>query len=431
MIGILATPLMISCNGRSSNPVEKYHLNSAPITGQKSQEQTIIAPEVFSLTLEGTSQINNGNFIEGQEGQALVRVIIKSGKVLRYSLELTDFSQAERPVLRPTNQPDVFALSWTPPVGIIPSGTWGINLKTQLRLVVLDASDRLLLGIAKSETISLNVSRTNAQPSILGRSDLSTGIDEGQSIPFTVDIEDPGTATSPRLPELQITPYIYANTEAYRADGSRYVTLDANATANPLRRDGNKWRFFLTLQADQLPLDRDRMGHEIPSASTLDVCFHVRAVSVIGTLSAQQQICLQGRYAAQPPQIILEESNLKEVKAGVENAISLKAMTPHKMSVVSFKNGAEQISNLSGKKAIQCTHEMKDQLENTQICVLLWTPTCTKNPITRTLNLKFESTLGGKSKSSTLKREISILPNPDACPAQQPATKAPPKKEGN
>jgi hypothetical protein len=433
--GLLILPLLVSCGDSSSsplsgkassNPLEKYpNMKSVPVTDQKSTSQTVIQPDLFTVDLQGSNQINTGNFIEGQSSETLIRVTSKSNKIIRYTVEMTDFSATDRPVLTPTAQANIFSLKWTPAPGTIPTGQWGKAFKAQIQLTVVEASDHILVGVVTTKSIDLTVSRNNTQPKITGRSDLSAGIDEGQNVPFSIDVEDPGTANNPRLPEIQITPYLYTNTESYSADGSSYVTMDPDIKkrpSNPERISGNKWRFYYVIYIDRLPLDRDRMGHEIPSASSVHLCFLARAVSVIGTQSDQQQVCTTARYAAQPPTFTFLDPQVQEVKAGAESVITVKVSGANPASVISVSKPSQWLASLKGKKEIACDFEAPEK-KNSMTCVIKWTPACVSAATTATLSLKADNTLGNKVKTGTSTKELSVTPDLATCPVTQPTSK--------
>lgn len=412
-----AAPILTSCAGSSSNPMEKYSaLQGVPAPSAKTPAPVQPAPtvneiavEVFSIDLSGTSQKNNGNYIEGEEGQVLVRIVPKSPQITRFSVSLVDFSKTERPTLVPTSDPQIYALQWKPSLGIIPSGLSGAVLAAEIQAVVTEATDSRLVGLSRNESFSINVSRNMTQPKIIGKSNFPSQVEEGQTISFSIDIDDPSSAMSPRIPEILRTSYLYANTEAYRGDAMPYVFPDPNPhQTNPMRikeGGGTKWRFFYILKVDQLPLDRDRNGVEIPSASEVELCFLIRAQSTIVTYSAQEQLCFKAKYAAQPPAVILNEQDLKEIKSGVETILTFKASTPNAASVV--KTASQQV---------KCEPEVAGKT-NAVTCTMKFTPTCSRTATSKkSINIKFDAVLNGKTKSTTLNKELTVLPNPEACP---------------
>jgi hypothetical protein len=431
--------LLTSCMGQSSDPMQKYsNLKTGMPTAEQSETQTV-ALDVFTsatvpygtefadLKLQGPNEVNTANFIEGQEGILYFKLSPKSPKILKYKIDITDFPVSTRPTLVETQLPHVHGIKWTPPMGVIPSGQNFISLKLQLQTTVYEASDVNLNGMMKTDKIDVVVSKNNTLPKILGRVNLDAGIDEGQTVPFTVDLEDPASATSPKFPEIQITSYTYSNTEAFRADGAKYVTLDYSKTVNPERHAGSKtkWRFYYLLQVDQLPLDRDRRGIENPAAPAVDVCFHIRGTSVLDTDTPKQQVCFKGRYAAQLPMLKWEDESLKEIKAGGTTVLKFKAMSSNGLGIVSIKDMAKQISGLTGKKELVCSPEAVGN-QATQLCELSWTPTCVKAPLAKKLTLKVDNVVGKKTKSQSFVKEFSVVPSEENCPP--PAAKPAPVK---
>jgi len=235
-------------------------------------------------------------------------------------------------------------------------------------------------------------------------------------------VADPNVDGGLRTPEVQITPYISSNTEAYRADGSHYLAFDDRRQNNPEKIAANTYRFYYVLQMDSLPLDRDRLGHDIPAATSVDVCFQMRAVSVVGTLSEQLQICTKASYAAQPAKLVVLDSQGAEltaataqVKPGVESVFTIKASVEHSLGVVAVSNPNLLIKALSGTKEISCSYDAADK-KNQQTCVIKWTPACVSKTSTVSLAVKADATLGAKTKSNSLSKTLTVVPDLASCP---------------
>jgi len=429
-VGAALLLLLPACSGQSSNPMEKYKdLKVSTDTTTPSETQKIAPPDVFSVEVDGTNQVNNGQFIENEDGQMLVKVAPKSAKIMEYSVELTGFPYNDKPKIHASSTAGVYALLWKPNAGIIPPGVWGTPpLQAQLTMTVTKATDNNLVGLAKVQNVTIVVSRNSAQPKILGRTKLDAGIDEGQAVPLSIDIEDPATATSPRIPEIQITPYIYSNTEAFRDDGTRFVRLDFNHTQNPERISATRWRFYYKLQVDQLAVDRDRRGDENPKSPSVDVCFQMRAVSVVGTLSSQEQVCFKGRYAAQLPVLQWEDEATKEIKSGVETQLKFITRSANGVGKTEIKEMQKQLATLTGKKEIQCAAN-NPLAQDIQSCALTWTPTCSRTSSSKKINLKVDHVIGAKTKTQSFTREMNILSNEELCPAPKSKPVAAPVKE--
>lgn len=424
---------LISCVGQGSDPMSKYaDLKVSQPTSQQSETQ-FVAPDVFTdanpldaseivdLKLQGTNEVNNANFLENQEGVLYFKVLPKSTKIVKFNVELTDFTMgtqviSQKPIIYATDKANIFGMKWKAPVGIIPAGVSYVTLQATIKSSVIEAVDANLKGLENINKITFIVSRNNSVPKILGRSSLAAGIEEGQSVGFTVDIEDSATSTSPKIPEMQVTPYIYSNTEAYRADGAKYVSMDDSVKENPKRfSDGaNKWRFYFKINVDELPLDRDRKGIANPLAPDVDVCFHIRALSVINTQSEQQQVCFKARYAAQAPVIVWENESLKEVTAAVPTTLKFKIASANDLGQVDLKEPQSQVSELTGSKELKCSSESGGKLSS-QVCELSWTPSCVKTATVKKLTLKVDNKTGSKLKSQIFTKEFTILPNEEAC----------------
>lgn len=407
--------LFSSCAGQSSNPLDKYPgLKMANPSEPTLETQTIAQPDLFEIEVNGSNEINQGHFVEGQSSQTLIRVISKSTKVTGYQIEMTDFSSVERPVLSSTKEANIYALNWTPPVGVIPGGQLGKTFQAQFRVTVTAADHPLLIGLVKNKTIDVVVSRNSAQPQIIGYTNLKNGVSEGTQTAFSVDIEDPAAVGSPRSPELQVTPYISSNTEAYRANASQYLMMDESKKNNPEKIGTNRYRFHYILDVDKLPLDRDREGKPIPAASSVEICFHMRAVSAVATMSDQIQVCTVAQYVVQAPSLQFNEADLKAIRSGQDNTISFRAHANHPLAVLSLKKPITQIAGLNGTKSLECAYE-NDQNKNNLICVLKWKPLCQKSESKKSLTLKIDNDLNGKTKSTSETKELVVLADPELC----------------
>lgn len=421
---------LMACNSSddASNPLRDYKgLKQAPVTDVKPVTQTMVSPDVFRIEIvrQGQNNLwqaeNVGNFIEGQSSQIMVRVTPKDQKIIRYSLRIADFPLVQVPVLSGPVQGNIYTLQWNAPIGTIPNGLFGMSLDLQLQATVEESSEALLVGVASLKSLPLVLNRNNQQPQFLSRTNFGDkGLEEGVEADFVVEVNDPGTASSPRYPEISITPYIYSNTEAYAADGSSFIRLDEKRALNPEPVAGTtRWKFYYKILILNLPLDRDRRGNEIPSAEVVKMCFQMRAISVLGTQSAdQQQVCTDVRYAAQPPKF-KEVTDIKDVKGGTEITYTVRVSSDHALSLVTITNPAGQISSLGGLSSVNCVDEAADK-KNVKICTIQWKPTCVRTPVKRTLTLKADSTLGSKVKSTTFTKEFMIQPDATVCAGARP-----------
>lgn len=436
-----ALPVLMSCMGQSSDPMQAYsELKTGMPTAEKSETQSYALPvftspskltrdELIALKVQGTNEVNTANFLEGKPGVLYFKVVRGSTKITDDLVEPVDFPISSRPKIeKHPESSQVYGISWTPPQGVIPAGQLFVELKLKIKMTVTKATDTNLVGLVKYDDISLVVSRDNSVPTILGHTKLDGGIDEGQApVAFTVDIEDPASAASTLLPDVRISSYIFSNTEAYRADGSRFVFLDNSKKPNPEKLSGSsKWRFHYLINLADLPLDKDRRGIDNPLSPSVDICFHVEAISVIKTYSAvKKQICFKGRYAAQAPTLTWENDAIKEIKAGAPTVLKFSIQSVNGLGQVSLKNANQQISGLTGKKDIVCFAGT-----DKQSCELTWFPTCLKSNLVKKLNLKIDNVTGKKTKSQTFTKEFVVVPSEENCPApvaKAPAAKAAPK----
>ncbi len=417
-IPVLAATILLSACGGSSNPKEKYKgLDGVPANDEKATTQTVHGPDMFMLSVEGTNEVNNGNFIEGQASEMLIKVQPRSKAITKYSVQLTDFTNMDRPVLTETNISGIYALSWTPPVGTIPGGNGVKTFQAQIQINTVEASNPQLEKAGSIKFVNIVVSSNSAQPTISGRSDLSAGVEEGKEADFTVDVIDPTSLTSPKLPSLDVTRYVNSNTEAYRADGSKYFDLDDSRQENPKKMSETIYRFYFKMKIDRLPLDRDRLGIEIPSANTVDMCFHLQAVSSVDTRSDKMLVCTKAKYAAQAPVITFLEPEITDVKAGTPTTLFVRISSQHNLSEIVVNKLSQTVEKLTGQKGFSCAYEFADR-KNSQVCVLTWTPACTSTTVVTSMMVKADSILNEKTKSSSAVKTLNVVPDLVACPVK-------------
>lgn len=432
---------LISCVGQGSDPMSKYaDLKVSQPTSQQSETQ-FVAPDVFTdanpleaseivdLKLQGTNEVNNANFLENQEGVLYFKVLPKSTKIVKFNVELTDFTLKnqdvrQKPIIFATDKANIFGMKWKAPMGLIPAKENYIDVDATIKSTVVEATDHSLDRLSNEKIIKIYINKDRSIPVITGKSDLSLGIEEGQSFNFTVDIEDKASDLNPKIPDLLIEKYKSSNTEAFVADISRFVELDPSVKENPMRFTNltTKWRFFYKIHIDQLQLDRDRKGIENPLSPSVNACFLIQAQSSINTYSIQHQICTKARYAAQAPVIIWENEALKEVTASVATTIKFKIASANDLGQVELKEPQSQVSELTGSKDLKCSSEAGGKLSS-QVCELNWTPACIKTATVKKLTLKVDNKTGSKLKSQIFTKEFTILPNEEAC-TKKVATKS-------
>lgn len=422
---VVVSSTLVACGNSSSNPLDKYNgIKLEDKTNVQPQQAKIASADLFYvMDGAGKNQLNVINFTEGQASQTLIR-IAKKASIGTYSIEMLDFSNAERPTFAETKEAGVYAIAWSPRVGTIPDGQPSQQFSLKIQLAVTGAASPELVGVSSTKELIVLVNRTSVQPKIANIKgiSLSTQVNEGVATPFTVDVVD--SSNSPKLPELTFGSYVSSNPEAYRADVSRSIVYDDKRKVNPEKIDANTYRFYYSLEIDKLPLDRDRHGNEIPMGTSVDVCFLMQAKSGVGTLSGESQICAKGIYAAQPPTLTYIDAGgaaidasaaALEVKPGVETVLTLKMATEHPLSVITVSKPESMIASLTGTKSITCSYDVEGK-KNLQTCVVKWTPACVSKTATVALTVKADATLDKKTKSSSITKTMTVNPDLEACP---------------
>jgi hypothetical protein len=402
--------LITACGNQSSDPIKEYKdqgLIIQPKSGEKSETQTI-AVNPFSIILAGSNQDNNGQFIADQPGSAQIQVLIKNNAVMSYDLVITSFAGGNDITLTPGATPHVFNLNWTPKSSLIAAGKIGESFKIKLQARVTDKGP--LKGIMSEEKeFTLNVTRNNSVPSIIGKSDLSKGLLENKVTKFSVDVEDPSSETSVKMPEILITKFAYSNTEAFKADASNFISLDEEQIENPKRLTNTKWRFFYNIFTEKLPIDRDRKGKQDLNSNQVELCFLMRAQSTISTFSIQEPVCFKGIYSLQAASVVDLDENLKEVKAKETVSFKFDISTDNGVGKINFPKASTELKVLTGKQKITCETETKTT------CTVEWTPSCTTKPRKINFSLTIANQLDKQSKTSKFNKEFTVLADSEAC----------------
>lgn len=414
LTGLLIVPFLVGCGG-DSNALKDYKdikgeapTNEKPVTQMTAKDQL---GAYFYLQVVGTNAATFANINQGEESEILLKVSVNRSEIKNYEVKLLPFPMADGPVLSKTDQPDVYSLKWNPPVGVVSKGDSVQQFQVQIMVAAAAPTAGDLSKMANTFDFDLIVNSNTNNPTIVDKSKLDV-IQEGVVTKFSVVIDDPAsTLNDVSKPKLIISPYISANTEAYRADGAPYIFQESVEKLNK-----TQWKVNATIYADRLPLDRDRRGTPIPSAASVPVCFFMQAQSgVSGKQSGEVEVCATGQYAAQPPAMsFVEGSGPAEIKAGVQSTFTVKLSTPNAQSKITLKNPAKQIANLSGTKSVDCAYDNGNQM-NALTCTVKWTPTCVKTATKSTLTITADSTLNDKVKSSAVSKDITVSPNPEAC----------------
>ena len=421
---ILTIGVLSACgSAKSSNPLSKYEgMKTEPANDNKPTTQSIAGSDLFSIQVAGANSMNTANFIEGETSQVIVKIKPKSGAISNFSVSLIGFDNSAGPELAETAVAGEYSLTWSPSLGTIPGGALSKMFSAQIQAAVSESSDPRLVGLVNIETIPVIVGRNNSQPVIKGWTKLTSGIDEGQEVSFTVDVLDPAlTSGDKRTPQVVFAPFESVNTEAFRANGSNYIFPDRN-NPKPVKV-GDVYRFFFVIKADQLPLDRDRLGHDIAASASVDLCFMMSARSVVKTVSDEIEVCAKARYAAQPPTIAFDNTMPTEVKAGESVTLHVKISSEHPASVISIAKYNAIVASLGGQNEVSCEPEAPDK-KNSQICVIKWTPACVSSTVSKIISVRADSTLGKKTKSAVATKDINVVPT-ETCVVEKPVVKKP------
>lgn len=409
------TMALVACAGQSSDPLKDYKdVKAVPAHEQRSEGKTADVP-LIRLEVDGGNEMNFGSFNVGKAGHVDVKVRSQGAANKIQTIDdvsISDFSGSDQPTWSKSG--DTVRVFWTPKSTVIPDGKSSARKDFDLTVVATVA------GRQTAETIRLTftVDRDVLSPVIKGVNGLSGTKSEGEKVEFTVDVEDPNANNGGAAPEVFAKVLFNTNTEAYNAGAAAYVTANEKISQNPART-GNVYRFYLVLHLDKLPPTKDRKGAVDDNAGQVEMCLNIGAESIVAQKTAgTKQVCLTGKYSAQPAKIAFEDNNTK-VTAGVENTIRFKVSTENSLSALSVNNA--QVNNLVGTKKLECTPN--DDSKTLLNCAITWTPTCNAKLNTNSALVKLvaQSSLNGsKAKNSeTAQRQYEI--DNSACEAQAKA----------
>lgn len=420
--------LLPGCGG-STDPLQDYKdLRVEQVTDVQSENQTKPQDSYFDLTIGSEKGSAIANFSKGKDGSVEMIVTPRDPKIISYSVELINFTHQSQPTIQGTEKANTFRLSWKPPQNL------SEDSKTHTATLLIKttaAKDTRLIGMGNQIPVTIHVSSDQTKPTILSYTKIDgTTIDEGQKVPFVVEIKDPSSELNPAFPDAIISSFRYSNTEAFVADGRNMIVIDPNKKPNVEKTGVDTWKIYYVLDVNHLPPHQDRTGKVDLTATTVKVCFYVRAMGSNTVISDNQsQVCFIGRYSAQAPTIEWDESSLKDIKSGVESYLKFTLKSANGLGKTVLKNTSAILASLNGNKEIKC-EDSWSQNPGGQNCTLIWKPLCSRTTVTKKLSLKVETTVNEKAKSQNFEKEVTVLANEELCPAVQPRSTTPSAKKG-
>ncbi|MFN7906036.1 MAG: hypothetical protein ACK5P5_12715 [Pseudobdellovibrionaceae bacterium] len=418
----LAAFLGACSGGGDSDPLSKYNLREGGTDAQQKQQQTLLQSGKLSVELVSESESSQtvlNHFIEGQSSQILLKVTIHDPKILVYSMNLTQFPHIDQPTLTATDQPGVFAFVWTAPKGFIPPGQIGQALNVRWEIKVSEATVPELNGYLQTGSFPINISRSTEVPRIVSYDRFSKGVEEDQSIPFTVTIDDPNSKSENQIPFLSFTGVPYLNTEAYCADFAGRMVIDPAKSENPERLSDTRWKFHYRMDTRNLPIDRDRVGNENLNSPSVDVCFYLAAVSGVGqTTSAKFKPTNKANYAVKMPTLKWQNEFLVEMTGGEETKIrfetGIQTDQADALGQVSLSKQTAELARIPGVKSLRCGIGPQDT-QIKQTCELTWKPNCSSTAKSFQLKFTVQNSLGSKKKEKLFTRDFKILKPAAGC----------------
>lgn len=420
---LLVSTLLVACAGDSSDPLEKYdNLNGVPPHSEESDKQVAYPNRPFIIEIEGGSSGTYGEFTEGKEGQAEIRVIENniqgSDYIQTAKVEIQDFPSSETFTL--TNKKEdasVYILKWKPSIGFTQA-----RASRTLKLNILATAKN---GIGTQATpVSLVVTKNGEIPTIKEIKGIDgITVTEGNTVDFRIDVKDPNFVPGAGEPKLVIYEYVNTDRAAFRDNASTKIIPNYDIKINPQSQNGGVFSFYRRMVLKDIATFRDRHNREVPEATSVDLCFLAAAKSVTGVESAPNQYCFTVNYLAQPAIITWASELPKQIPAGQEFKVNFKVGTQNSLSKVAINKLSTQIANLSGTKKLEkiSTDDNDKEVEY----ALTWTPSCTKaNAKKYPLKLKVDSSLNGKSLSTPLEYEIEVIPSEENCAVKPKGAKS-------
>lgn len=280
---------LVGCGGVGSDPTSQYaDVNAAvPPHTEKARTQAVIDR---SYVIEPERDVT---FIEGETASFKVRVRLFF-PVDSYELRLAGIPNDVGGVAltKIAEEPGSYLITWAAPKAFIPTDRPERSVRYRLELADVRASDpsveTLFRSINKVQEFSWTVRRTGKTPMIVKMTELPTEIQQGQVVPFTVDVMDPASYEG-YAPRLDVYFQGTNRTESgYEANGATYVRHEST----PKSLGGGMWRFSFVFDAknNDVGAQLDRDGKRVEGATHLRTRMLLKAYSPSGGVSGEKLV---------------------------------------------------------------------------------------------------------------------------------------------
>ncbi|WP_413584080.1 hypothetical protein [Bdellovibrio sp. HCB274] len=318
------------------------------------------------------------------EGAASSYKIRASLPIPGATVTLTASNLPEGAVLKPSNEKDVYVLTWNPPMYTVDSGKLLKSIPVKFTATVTNpgqAKDAAAVkGLINELDKTLFVTKNQVAPSALSVSGIASEVMEDQLIPFSITVTVPGIdGKSEQKPRVLISNDGNSNSagnDFLELDGSRYVIADLNKKDAEYLGD-SKWKINLIFDtkniAVQPQLSKD--GTIMLQANGTRVRFSVKVFSPNGLSTAEALVQTKIVYTKTISAPRFDVSGLGkqglEVSPGEKIVLRFSAGSNSKNAVVAVES---KNTDLPGNPQVAC--EASAAGSNKQDCTLTWEVPC-------------------------------------------------------
>ncbi|WP_413574471.1 hypothetical protein ACLVWU_09610 [Bdellovibrio sp. HCB290] len=300
------------------------------------------------------------------------------------TVALTASNLPEGATLKPSNEKDVYVLSWNPPMYTVDSGKSLKSIPVKFTATVTNAGTSknadAVKGMINELDKTLFVTKNQVAPSALAVNGIAGEIMEDQLTPFSVTVTVPGidgkSSQKPRVLISYDSNAISAGNDFQELDGSRYVIADLNKK-DPEYLGDSKWKINLIFDTKNIAVQPQlaKDGTIMLQANGTRVRFSVKAFSPNGLSTAEATVQTKIVYTKTISAPRFDVSGLGkqglEVSPGEKIVLRFSASSSSKNAIVAVET---KNSDLPGNPQVTC--EASSTGGNKQECTLTWEVPC-------------------------------------------------------
>lgn len=387
------------------------------------REESTIDDKFIVITAD-----NQMAFNEGQRAQFKLRArVFVPG--IQIQLKATGLPQGAN-LEKSTTEPDVYLLTWTPSLYLVPTNAAMKTFSAQVFAEVISANSPAelakLKGLTRQKDLSLILFKNAEAPSGLTVTGLPTELNEDSLTTFSVVVKVPGTdANAPQKPRLVVSydgVRATAGNNFWEMDGSRYIVADANNKDAEFIGD-SKWKFTLIFDTKNISVQPQlsKDGALMPNADGTRVRLNFRVFSPYGiaTPEALSQVKIRYTKAIAAPRFDLSGLGQQGLQVAPGQNITLNFLVTSADSKAAVK--VEPVtSTLPGTPKVECRDAATGPAK--QECTLTWSIPCgaTNAALTGEIPMAAQSVSNGRNSEVT-SYKLKVLPATDdkkLCPTE-------------